>query len=133
MTTPSTNGANGRDANGRFASGNAGGPGNPNARRSAELRQAVLDAVSADDIAEVIRKLIEMAKSGDPAAIKELLNRVIGRPAQVAAEDSPFSATQPIRVILDDDWYGNADRLRASDTPVVELPRNGRESPPHTG
>ncbi len=40
MTTPSTNGSNGRDAGGRFASGNRGGPGNPYAKRTAAIRGA---------------------------------------------------------------------------------------------
>ncbi len=36
----------GRDPNGRFAPGNVGGPGNPFARRVAELRQIMLDCVT---------------------------------------------------------------------------------------
>src|SRR5438067_2077329 len=38
-----------RDADGRFVKGNRGGPGNPFARRVAELRRELLEAVSADD------------------------------------------------------------------------------------
>ena len=41
MTTPSTNGSNGRDVAGRFAAGNRGGPGNPYAKRSAAGRGIV--------------------------------------------------------------------------------------------
>ena len=37
-TDPKANPDNGRDANGKFAKGNAGGPGNPYNRRVAELR-----------------------------------------------------------------------------------------------
>jgi hypothetical protein len=50
--------ANGRDAAGRFAPGNPGGPGNPFARRTAQLREALLRHVSEQDIAEVGRTLL---------------------------------------------------------------------------
>ncbi|HEY3321844.1 MAG TPA: hypothetical protein VGP72_15355 [Planctomycetota bacterium] len=35
MKTPSTNGDNGRQSNGKFAAGNSGGPGNPFSARVA--------------------------------------------------------------------------------------------------
>ncbi len=77
---PSTNGDNGREATGRFAKGNAGGPGNPFASRVAALRILLLDAVSNDDLRAVIAKLVEQAKAGDLAAIRELLDRIMGKP-----------------------------------------------------
>ena len=58
MSTPSPNGSNGRDASGRFAPGNPGGPGAPNARRVAELRRAVLDAVSEEDVRSLAGALL---------------------------------------------------------------------------
>src|SRR5207248_10793741 len=45
-TPPAAGGHEGRDARGRFAPGNPGGPGNPFARRVAELRTALLDMVT---------------------------------------------------------------------------------------
>ena len=51
MVTPSPKGANSRDAKGRFAAGNGGGPGNPYTRRVANLRATLLHAVS-DEVAE---------------------------------------------------------------------------------
>ncbi|MFC1757220.1 hypothetical protein ACFL2H_00425 [Planctomycetota bacterium] len=78
--TPSTNGSNGRDASGRFATGNAGGPGNPHAKKVARLRSRMLNHVADDDFDAVVSKLIEMAKAGDLSAIKELLDRLLGRP-----------------------------------------------------
>ena len=44
---------NQRDAHGRFARGNRGGPGNPFARQSAALRQALQSAVTAQDISAI--------------------------------------------------------------------------------
>lgn len=78
---PSTIVANGRDGRGKFAIGNPGGPGNPHVRKVAKLRRAMFRAVTPDDIAKAIAKLVEMALEGDVPAIRELLDRTIGRPA----------------------------------------------------
>jgi hypothetical protein len=81
METPSTNGPNGgRNAGGRFAAGNRGGPGNPHAKRTAAIRGLLLDSVSDDDLRAIIAKLVEMAKDGDLAAARELLDRMLGKP-----------------------------------------------------
>lgn len=78
--SPSPNGANGeRDAAGRFASGNPGGPGNPHARRVGELRAALLDAVTPADVRAMVEALVSKARSGDVLAIRVLLDRVFGR------------------------------------------------------
>lgn len=77
--------SNGRGADGRFLRGNGGGPGNPHGRRTAELRAAMLDAVSADDIRAVVGRLVAMARDGDLAAAGMLLDRVFGK--AVAAVD----------------------------------------------
>ena len=71
----------GRDKRGRFAAGNAGGPGNPFARQTAALRQALLDAVTAEDMQAVARALIESARQGNVQAAKVLLGYTIGKPA----------------------------------------------------
>ena len=115
MTKPSPNGANGRESNGRFAPGNAGGPGNPHAARVAAIRSLLLDSVTDDDLRQVVAKLVEMAKSGDMAAIRELFDRLFGRPTTpiVADIESIDEKLGPhVRIIEDDDWYGNADRIR---------------------
>jgi hypothetical protein len=86
--SPSANGANGRDQRGRFTKGNPGGPGNPFARRTAQLRRALSMAVSEEDIAVVARQLLEKAKAGDVAAAKLLLGYVVGQPAPVVDPDT---------------------------------------------
>jgi hypothetical protein len=77
---PSRNGSNGRDSHGRFTAGNAGGPGNPHVMQTAKLRAKLLEAVMPDDIEAVIKQLVTMARSGDMPAIRELLDRVLGKP-----------------------------------------------------
>ena len=69
--------ASGRDAKGRFARGNAGGPGNPFARRTAELRRAFLAEASGEDLRAVCRALLERAKGGDVAAAKLALGYLV--------------------------------------------------------
>lgn len=72
-------GDGGRDALGRFAPGNGGGKGNPNARHVADLRQALLAAVSPEAIRDVAGVLLSRALAGDVAAIRELLDRTVGK------------------------------------------------------
>src|SRR5215510_9972878 len=69
--SPSQNAAGGgRDAKGRFAAGNAGGPGNPFARWTAELRREFLAEATGEDLRALCRALLERAKAGDVAAAK---------------------------------------------------------------
>jgi hypothetical protein len=96
MPTPSTNG---RTPRGQFAKGNLGGPGNPYAKRVAWLRQALLDAVSADDIRAIVMILVARAKDGDMAAIRELLDRLIGK-ASPPQDDS--IELEPLQSLSDD-------------------------------
>lgn len=80
MTTHNAPSPNGRDAGGRFAKGWKGGPGNPRGATVEKFRHALLGAVTESDISDIARALIEQAKGGDIQAVKELLNRVLGRP-----------------------------------------------------
>jgi hypothetical protein len=78
----------GRDANGRFAKGNPGGPGNPFARRTARLRRAFSEAVSEEDLVAVVQTITRKAKEGDLAAAKLLLAYVVGKPGPVIEPDT---------------------------------------------
>ncbi len=84
MSSPSRNGDNGGSdpATGRFARGWKGGPGNPHAKRVGELRSALLASVTPDDLRAVVAKLVQRAKDGDIRAIKELLDRTLGKPQE---------------------------------------------------
>lgn len=77
-----THQSNGRDPNGRFTSGNPGGPGNPHAGQVSKLRAAILAAVDEGDIEAIIAQLVCKAREGDLAAAREVLDRTIGKAAQ---------------------------------------------------
>ena len=85
---------NGRTASGRFAKGNPGGPGNPHSRRVAALREALLESVTEADIRAVAKALVSKAKGGDIPAVRELLDRLLGKGDDKVAEAPPI-----IRVI----------------------------------
>jgi hypothetical protein len=83
VSSPIAPSGDGRDAQGRFAAGNPGGPGNPFARQAASLRSALFDAVTPEDLAAVIRTLVAKAKEGNVPATRELLDRLLGKPEAI--------------------------------------------------
>ncbi len=84
------------DANGRFLKGNPGGPGNPFIKRVSTLRAALFAEVTKEDMQLVIRRLVTMAKAGDVAATKVLLDRVLGKvPLDVLMFLNPQSTESP--------------------------------------
>ena len=93
-------GQHGRDASGRFVKGCKGGPGNPHAQHVGQLRSALLEAVTAEDMEAIARKLVESAKAGNVQAVKELLDRLVGKPAQAIHMVSEAATT--VRVVLHD-------------------------------
>ncbi len=76
---PKLNGT-GRKPDGRFGPGNPGGPGNPYTRKCNELRAAIYDGVSREDMAEMVKALVELAKQGDIQAFRELVPWLLGKP-----------------------------------------------------
>jgi hypothetical protein len=72
--------SDGRTAGGRFGLGNTFAHGNPVNRRMAEMRAAMLDAVTPEAVADATRKLAEMAATGDLQAIRLLFDYVVGKP-----------------------------------------------------
>ena len=77
-------GSKGRKTNGQFKKGNQHSVGNlgPGGSKVQKLRDAMLVAVSADDIKKIIQKLVKQAKKGDAKAAKEVLDRCLGKPIQ---------------------------------------------------
>lgn len=76
---------------GYFRPGNKLGRGNPHAARVAALRAALLEAVTPDDVRAAVRALIDQARAGDVVAIRELLDRTVGKatlPVDLASESS---------------------------------------------
>ena len=99
MPSPSPNGTNGRSVNGRFAIGNVGGPGNPLATKVGKLRSVLLNSVSDEDMQAIVTKLVSLAKAGDLAAAKLLLDRTTGRFVDKLPSFKP--KTQPLRADLE--------------------------------
>lgn len=88
---PSPNGGNGRedavaaggrDARGRFGPGNPGGPGNPFAAAAGRWRATLVASVTEEDIAAVVRALVNAAKRGESWAVRELMDRTLGKPVE---------------------------------------------------
>src|SRR5262249_29749638 len=82
-----TSSSSGRDAGGRFAKGNPGGPGNPYTRQTAQLRQAVLETMNETEIRLITQKLLTLAREGDIQAIKLVLAYAVGKPQNVVNPD----------------------------------------------
>ena len=113
------NGSNGRDHRGRFTHGNPGGPGNPNAAAVGAWRSALVKTVTLADFEEVVRKLVDLAKAGEPWAVRELLNRCLGRPTQaVSIESEPLTLAQVIKVLR-----AKVDDGEESDIRIAKDPR----------
>lgn len=73
-----------RNSKGQFVKGNSGGPGgNKMSEHRKALRAAFDKAITEKDIKAVVKKMVEQARNGDPAARKEMLDRLWGRPQQV--------------------------------------------------
>ena len=79
-TQDKTESKNGRQANGRFAPGNAGGPGNPYYRQVAEYKKAVLAVVSIERLKRILDAIAKKAEDGDVAAAKLILQYTLGKP-----------------------------------------------------
>jgi hypothetical protein len=76
-----------RDAKGRFSKGNKAGPGNPFARKVAELRAALVNYVTEDDMKHLCFVLKMRAEGGDMVAMKLLLQYVLGKPPETVDPD----------------------------------------------
>ena len=83
-----TSANSGRATDGRFAKGNPWGPGNPFARKTAALRQALLDSVTEQDIKDIVCSLMLNAKAGNLASVKLHFQYVIGKPQPAVSPDT---------------------------------------------
>jgi hypothetical protein len=77
----------GRTAKGTFAAGNTFARGNPNARKMAALRSALLSNLTAEKVTALGDKLFELAMAGDLAALKLLLLYGVGKPPDAVDAD----------------------------------------------
>jgi len=87
QATEKTQEKTGRDGTGRFAPGNAGGPGNPYARQVAEYKKAFLAFVTIEDFGRIVAAMKKKAEEGDVAAAKLILQYLLGRPTAAVDPD----------------------------------------------
>lgn len=86
---PSTTGANGRDTGGRFAPGNKLAKGNPIARRTHRMRQAISKAATPEQAVALLDSLYEAATDNENAvkdriaAARLWLSYTVGPPRDV--------------------------------------------------
>src|SRR5262245_29892838 len=89
-------GAGGRDTAGRFVKGRwKGGPGNPFNRQIAQLRKALVGAVTEDDMKRLANSLLDQATAGNMDAARLLLSYLLGQP--------PEQTVHPDEVDIDED------------------------------
>lgn len=93
---PTKTAADGRDTAGRFAPGNKLAKGNQGARQVAIFRAALLRAITEQDINDVVKTLINLAKgncehdSDTIAASRLLLSYTVGRPPDIEEGTAPM-------------------------------------------
>jgi len=98
-----------RDDSGRFAAGNAGGPGRSKGR-GYELQRAAQEAVTPEHMTAMIRKALRLALEGNLAAMRFVAERTIGRAPEAPAEGVPLDIAMPkLRTI--DDCLAGIDRV----------------------
>jgi hypothetical protein len=83
----------GRQAGGQFGVGNTFAKGNPNNRRTQEIRNRLFTLASDERIDRIVNRLLEMAEAGDIHAMHEVLNRTIGKPLDAEPEPAEPAAT----------------------------------------
>jgi hypothetical protein len=93
---PQFDSTSGRRPDGTFAPGNRAGRGNPFAKRAQELRSALYDAVSTEDLRQVVAALVTQAKSGDVPAAREVLDRLLGKAAEGIDLDARIEALEDL-------------------------------------
>ena len=114
-----------RGSDGRYLPGNPGRRGNPHAAAVAAWRK-----VSPADLAAVVRVLVERAKAGEPWAVKQLLDRCLGRAPAKAEDPAPIQPRVVVNTDLGRIW---ADRMAAAalepSAPGLAPPRFRNEGP----
>src|SRR5215472_2385489 len=92
LDNPSPNGVprDGHDpVTGRFAPGNRVAKGNSIARRMHDLRQTILDATTAEQVAEVWDAVRKLALGGDVSAARLYIEQTIGQPVRAIELSGP--------------------------------------------
>jgi hypothetical protein len=93
-------GPNGRSSDGRFVLGNHAAAGNPIHRRMKELRRALLDSTSPEDVKAVGKTLLSLATGGDVQAARVWLEFVIGKSPQALEVSGPDGQALGMEVVM---------------------------------
>jgi hypothetical protein len=95
-----------RDSTARFIPGTKGGPGSPFARKVGQLRAALLETVTEDDMRAIAATLVAMARGGNLPAIQKLFERMLGKPI----EADPMERLGALEALLMRDQGGGVAR-----------------------
>lgn len=99
---PSPTDSNGRDSRGRFGIGNKAAKGNPHQRRVQAYISAQYET-EPEQVRDVMKAMYAAAMGGDVAAMKEFLNRTVGKvPEPVDFTDNDESPIAIPRDVLID-------------------------------
>lgn len=108
--------------NGRFAKGNKVSVGNPLNKKTQQLRAALINALTEQDIVDIAFALIKKAKKGDTVAAREVFDRTFGK-AHQSVEISTTEVHRQIEELTDDDLLRiatEASETRENNSPVSE-------------
>lgn len=92
---PSGNGTNGKDPKtGKFLPGNKlGTGGDPYAARKTQFRTVLMEAFTPAEMLKVANALLKAARKGEPWAVRELLDRMLGKPKEHLELDAELRLT----------------------------------------
>lgn len=85
--------------NGRFVSGNIGGPGRPRGTRNDQYRAIFQDAITDEMAKALVLRFYEQAMEGHPVAMKIMADRILPTATMDTFRDddvSPFFALRPV-------------------------------------
>lgn len=100
----------------RFQPGNTLGRGNSHTQRQHELRKLFVGLVTEDDVRNALNKLLEKVAEGDVVAIREFLDRTIGKAAPI---DGDESNQVRIVVVANDEWQRRVSTAPGPAAPSV--------------
>jgi hypothetical protein len=124
---------NGRQVDGRFATGNKHSLGHAGNRRQRELRAALIEAATPEKVKAVEESLHELAVGGDVAAARVWLDHVVGKPLQAVEVSGPDGQGLGVEVLMTAVLAALAPYPEARLAVAARLKEVGREHEPEPG
>lgn len=101
MSESNGTGNGGRDPmTGRFGPGNRAARGNPVNRKMSELRRALLERATTEDVADIFSSLMESARAGDTSAARLLLEHLVGKPRESIELSGPDGSSLSLGMVV---------------------------------